>query len=123
MSSLAPGPVNCPSCNREVALHPWFVRKRVRELSCTQCGAQIEVSIPVWPHYLTAFGLALLGEIVAFVLLFLILLRNGWGVALVIAVFTSIELARSMWLRSRSTVRWINERSMQRRSSGAWVPE
>jgi hypothetical protein len=123
MSSLAPGPIHCVSCRSEVARHPWFVGKRVRELTCPHCGAQLEVSIPAWPHYLTAILIALIGQVAALALVIFFLFRSGWPTLLAIAALSAIELGRSAWLRSRSTVRWLNRRSMERKASGAWVPE
>ena len=90
---------------------------------CPHCGAALEVSIPAWPHYLTALVVSLLGEAFALVLIVLFLFREGWWVVFAIAAFTSIEFLRSAWLRSRSTVRWINRGSMERRAKGAWAPE
>jgi hypothetical protein len=123
VSSLVPGPIPCPSCGHEAARHPWLVTKRVRDLSCPRCGAQLEVTIPAWPHYLTAFVLAVVGELAALALLLAFLFRMWWGPPLAVVVITGIELARSAWLRSRAEVRWVNRNSMERRASGAWVPE
>jgi hypothetical protein len=123
MSWLAPGPIHCPSCNARVARHPWFVARRIRELTCPHCGALLEVSIPAWSHYLTALLFALLSQVAAFALLALIFFREWWWVGLGIAVFAIIDWIRSAWLRSRATVRWINQGSMERRAKGAWIPE
>jgi hypothetical protein len=123
MRSLTPGPINCPGCHADIAKHPWFVRRRVRELSCPHCGAQIEVVTPAWAHHLTGFAIAILGEGVAAVLLILFFVRSWSGAALLIAIFTAIDLARGAWMRRCATVKWVNQGSMERRAAARWVPE
>ena len=95
----------------------------MRELSCPHCGAQIEVSIPGWPHHLSALAFALPTEIIALVLLALIVMRSWFWLAFLIAVLVAIDCARSAWLRRKATINWVNRESMERRASGKWVPD
>jgi hypothetical protein len=122
MNSIKPDGILCPSCGHEIGRHPWFVHKRVREWTCPHCGAQLEVVIPAWPHYITAFALASMGELLVLVLLLFVFSARWSAVLALIAAFTGIELVRSAWLRGKSQVRWINRESMQRSAAGSWVP-
>ena len=123
MSILAPGPIHCPSCNTEVGRHQWLQRKRIRDFSCGNCGAQFEVILPAWRHYVTVFLLDVLLQVCALVLIFLALSWGWWALPLGIGLFFTSERGRSAWLQRNAAVRWINRESMERRTAGRWVPE
>ena len=122
MTSLAPGMIVCPSCGSGITRHFWFVHKRVRELTCPHCGAQVEVSVPAWPHYTSALLLAFLVEGAGFVLLFLLLTGHWIWPVLVIGAVSFVEFVRSVLLRRWATIRWINQGSMERSAAGRWTP-
>lgn len=118
---MKPAPVVCPSCQGEVARHPWYVRQRVRALSCPHCGAQLEVVIPAFPHYATAVVIAIAAEVAA-LLLVLVLFRMWVYIVLAFGLVAAIELIRAAWLRRVAEVRWLNRESMKRQAAGRWIP-
>ena len=97
--------------------------KRVTELDCASCGAQIEIVFGAWGYYLL-WWTSQVGWQVAFVAIICLAFTRQWlWLAAVIGVSIGFEWLRALVLRRGATVRWINERSMERRAAGQWVPE
>jgi hypothetical protein len=78
---------------------------RRRRVTCVHCGAKLEIVVPSLPYNLTIWTAAILGSMLAPVLIVMMLGRQWGTVALSIALFFALIFGSNEFLNRRATVR------------------
>jgi hypothetical protein len=95
---------DCPVCGADsVRLSLLNVRRR-RKFTCVACGSKLEITVPSLPYALTTWTAAILGSMLAPVLIVVMLARQWGTIALSIGLFVALILGSNEFLNRRATV-------------------
>jgi uncharacterized protein (DUF983 family) len=95
---------NCPACGADsVALSLSNVRRK-RRVTCTQCGAKLEIIVPAGPYALVTWTAVILGSMLVPVLIMLMFEKRWPTIALAIALLFALIFGSNELLNRRATV-------------------
>jgi len=95
---------NCPACGADTVQLSLSSVRRKRRVTCTQCGAKLEVVIPGGLYSLVTLSAIILGSMLV-PTLFMMMFDKRWAmVALAVALLFALILGSNEFLNRRATV-------------------
>ena len=95
---------DCPVCGADTIRLSLFNVRRRRKVTCVSCGAKLEITVPSLPYALTTWTAAILGSMLAPVLIVVMLARQWGTITLSIGLFFALILGSNEFLNRRATV-------------------
>jgi uncharacterized protein (DUF983 family) len=95
---------NCPACGADTVQLSLSSVSRKRRVTCTQCGAKLEILIPGGPYSLVTLSAVILGSMLVPTLLMMMFEKRWAMVALAIALLFALILGSNELLNRRATV-------------------
>ena len=102
---------NCPVCGADTVRLTLHDVRRIRRVTCTQCGTKLEVLVPNVLYSLVTFTAVILGSMLVPALLMLMFERRWTMVALAVALLFALIFGTNEFFNRRATVQRAPERS------------
>ena len=95
---------NCPACGADSVQLSLSNVRRKRRITCTQCGAKLEIAIPGAQYALVTMTAVILGSMLV-PTLFMMMFEKRWAmVALAVALLFALIFGSNELLNRRATV-------------------
>ncbi len=95
---------NCPECGADSIQLSLFNVRRRRRVTCTQCGAKLDIIVPGGQYTLVTWTAAILGSMLVPVLIMLMFDRQWATIALAIGLLFALIFGSNELLNRRATV-------------------
>jgi uncharacterized protein (DUF983 family) len=102
---------HCPACGVDSVQLSLSNVRRKRRITCTQCGAKLEVTVPGGLYVLVTFTALILGSMLV-PALFMLMFEKRWAsIALAVALLFALIFGSNELLNRRATVQRAPEKS------------
>jgi uncharacterized protein (DUF983 family) len=95
---------NCPACGADTVYLSLSSVRRKRRVTCTQCGAKLEVVIPGGLYSLVTLAAVILGSMLVPTLFMMMFERRWVMVTLAVALLFALIFGSNEFLNRRATV-------------------
>jgi uncharacterized protein (DUF983 family) len=95
---------NCPICGADSVRLSLYNVKRRRQVTCHACGGKVEIAVPGGPYHAITLTVAILGSLVAPLLIVMIFTKQWATMALAIVLLFALIFASNEFLNRRVTV-------------------